>query len=117
MTTLTIHVGESLDAMEDRVRMAARRAEAGASVQEDHLSFDSFETLARLLTPARLALLRHLHRHPTATVDVLAQQLGRDRRLVAADVEALAAAGLVDLAEDGAGLSAPYDDLTARIAL
>lgn len=93
-----------------------KRAEAGEDVSEDHLTFDSFETLARLLTPKRLELLRTLHRHPAASVRALAQQLGRDYRRVHEDVGALAAAGLIDRDDRGTALSAPYDGIEARIA-
>ena len=53
----------------------AERAEAGA---ETHLSFESWELLARTLTPKRLELLRHIHRHPATSIAALARMLGRD---------------------------------------
>lgn len=115
MSGLRIHIGDSLETMGNRVLDAVRRFEAGEDVREDHLTFDSFETLARLLTPKRLELLRHLHRHPAASVRSLAQQLGRDYRRVHEDVEALAASGLIDRDSQGTGLSAPYDAIEARI--
>lgn len=116
MSSLKIHVGDSLEDLGTRVLAAVRRAEGGEDVREDHLTFDSFETLARLLTPKRLELLRFLHRHPTASVRALAQQLGRDYRRVHEDVEALSAAGLIDRDQRGTGLSAPYDGIEASIA-
>ena len=116
MSNLKIHVGDSLDEIGARVLSAVRRAEAGDDVSEDHLTFDSFETLARLLTPKRLELLRTLHRHPAASVRALAQQLGRDYRRVHDDVEALAAAGLIERHQEGTGLSAPYDGIETRVA-
>lgn len=116
MSSLKIHVGDTLDDIGARVLDAVYRAKAGEAVAEDHLTFDSFETLARLLTPKRLELLRYLHRHPSASVRALAQQLGRDYRRVHEDVEALAAAGLIDRNQQGTALSAPYDGIEARIA-
>ena len=117
MSSLSIHIGDTLEDMGARVLDAVRRSEAGEHVAEDHLTFDSFETLARLLTPKRMELLRALRRHPAASVRALSQQLGRDYRRVHEDVEALAAAGLVDRERDGTGLTAKYDGIEARIAL
>ncbi len=116
MSNLRIHVGDDLETVGARVLDAVRRAEAGEHVDEDHLTFDSFATLARLLTPKRLELLRHLHRHPATSVRALAQQLGRDYRRVHEDVEALASVGLIDREAEGTGLTAPYDGLEAKIA-
>lgn len=61
MTTLQVHVGLGLDEMGDLFACAFKRADAGEPVNERHLSFTSLADLARALTPARLALLRHLH--------------------------------------------------------
>ena len=115
MSSLKIHVGDTLEDIGARVLAAVRRAEAGEYVSEEHLTFDSFETLARLLTPRRLELLRYLHRHPAASVRALAQQLGRDYRRVHEDVDALAEAGLIERKKEGTGLFAPYDGIEAQI--
>ena len=117
MTSLSIHVGGSIEDIGARVLDAVRRSEAGERVSEDHLTFDSFSTLARLLTPRRLELMRYLHRHPAASVRALAQQLGRDYSRVHADVEALANAGLIDRQDGGTGLSAPWDVIETHLAL
>lgn len=117
MSDLQIHVGDSAEDFAGRFSDAWHRAERGETVNERHLSFDSFETLARALTPKRLELLRHLHRTPAASINALAKSVGRDYRRVHEDVEALVAAGLVDREEDGTGLTAPYDSISTRIAL
>jgi len=117
MSSLNIHIGDSLEDVGARVLDAVRRSEAGEDVSENHLTFDTFATLARLLTPKRMELLRALRRHPAASVRALSQQLGRDYRRVHEDVEALAAAGLIDRGQSGTGLTAPYDGIEARIAL
>ncbi|MBF0562539.1 MAG: hypothetical protein HQL37_11070 [Alphaproteobacteria bacterium] len=117
MGSLSIHIGDSLEDIGSRVLDAVRRSEAGEEVSEDHLTFDSFETLARLLTPKRLELLRYLHRHPAASVRALAQQLGRDYRRVHDDVDALASSGLIDRHNNGTGLTAPWDVIETRLAL
>ena len=116
-TDLKVHVGDTADDMGRRFTDAWHRAERGEQVNERHLSFDSFETLARVLTPKRLELLRYLHRTPAASINALAKAVGRDYRRVHEDVEALAEAGLVDRESGGTGLSAPYDAIETRIAL
>ncbi|WP_395652195.1 hypothetical protein [Brevundimonas sp.] len=115
MTIFRVHVGETLEDLGGRVIDVWNRAEAGERVTpEEHLSFDSFETLARILTPKRLTLLRHLHAHPAASIAALARDLGRDYKRVHEDVEALSAAGLIE--RDG-GLTAPFDEIQTRIAI
>jgi predicted transcriptional regulator len=116
MTDLKIHVGESRDAMGARFVDAWHRAERGEAVSEHHL-FDSFETMTRVLTPKRLALLRHLHRQPTASVAALSRAVKRDYKRVHEDVEALAMAGLIERAIDGTALSAPYETIQTTIAM
>lgn len=116
MTELKVHIGESIEDMGRRFADAWHNAERGDVLAERHLSFDSFETLARVLTPKRLELLRHIHQSPAASVAALARAIGRDYKRVHEDVEALAEAGLID--RNGAtGLSAPYDTIQTTIAL
>jgi len=117
MTDLKIHVGDDLDDMGRRFIDAWHRAGRGEEVRERHLSFDSFETLARVLTPKRMALLRHLRKHPANSVNALAKAVDRDYRRVHEDVEVLSRAGLIERANDNTGLSAPYDVIETRIAL
>lgn len=94
---------------------AWHRAERGESFCENHLAFESWETLTRVLTRKRLALLRHVHRHPLGSVRALAQALGRDCSNVHADVRALAEAGLLSIDEQG--LHADYDAIETSIAI
>lgn len=117
MTDLKIHVGETRDAMGDRFVSAWHRAERGEAVSERHLSFDSFETMTRILTPKRLALLRHLHHHPSASVAALSRGVKRDYKRVHEDVEALATAGLIERSTDGTALRAPYEAIQTTIAM
>ncbi|WP_310541299.1 MarR family transcriptional regulator [Phenylobacterium sp.] len=117
MSELKIHVGESLDDMGRRFVKAWHRAETGDAAPERHLSFDSFETLTRVLTPKRLQLLRHVHNRPSASVAALAREIGRDYKRVHQDVEALSAAGLIERDSSGAALVAPYDTIQTMIAL
>ncbi len=117
MNELNIHVGETREAMAARFVRAWRRAEHGDQLAERHLSFDSFETMISTITPKRLALLRHVHRHPVASVAALARAMGRDYKRVYEDVAALTEAGLVERTDGGTGLSAPYHAIQTTIAL
>jgi predicted transcriptional regulator len=51
MADIKVHVGDTVEDMGRRFGDAWRRAERGEAVNERHLSFDSFDTLARTLTP------------------------------------------------------------------
>ena len=117
MSQLTVHVGEPVEAMAQRFVDAWRRAEsAGPVTPERHISFPDFATLARVLTPGRLRLLRRLHSHPETDVAGLAEALGRDVKGVRRDVSALRVAGLIEH-EPQTGLTAPFDAIQATIAL
>ncbi len=112
---LDAHVEPTAEAMAARFVDAWHRAERGEAVDERHLSFESWEGLSRVLTAKRLELLRHLRRHPAASVAALARALGRDYKWVHEDVEALAESGL--LVRDDAGLRTGYDEIRATIAV
>jgi predicted transcriptional regulator len=112
-----LHVGESMDDVGARAVDAWHRMERGDDVDERHVSFADWETMVRVLSPKRLALLRHLHHCSARNIRALALALGRDYRRVHEDVEALEAVGLVD--RDKAGLRAEYEafDVRMRVAL
>lgn len=114
MTTLQIHIGVDLQAEAVAIKDAIRRHEAGETVREQHITFESFEGMTRILTPKRLEILRHLHRHPAASIRALAGALGRDYRNVHLDVTALIEAGLID---DQDGLRVEYNDVEMKMAL
>ena len=107
MTTLQVHVGGTFDDTERRVLDAIARHEAGTDVIENHLTFETWQTFARVMTANRLELLRQVHRTSPPSILALARALGRDYKRVHEDVEALAAAGLLDRTD--AGLRADYD--------
>ncbi len=114
MTTLNLHVSDEAD-MAQRFVSAWKRAKQGEPVDERHLTFLTLETLLAALTPQRLALLRHVHRHGADSVAVLARDLGRDHARVHEDVAMLEANGLI-LREDGR-LTAPWERLAADLML
>jgi predicted transcriptional regulator len=96
---------------------AWHRMERGEVLAEKHVSFETWETMVRVLSPKRLELLRHVHQNPSKNIRALARALRRDYRRVHEDVEALAASGLLDRDKDG--LRAEYDafDVAMRVAL
>lgn len=112
---IEIHVEDDAGATGRRFVDAWRRAARGERVDERHLSFESWEGLRKVLTGKRLELLRHLRRHPAASVAVLARALGRDYKRVHEDVEALAASGL--LVRDEFGLRTECDEIRTSIAV
>jgi predicted transcriptional regulator len=111
---VNLHVG-TLDDMGKRFVGAWKRLEDGKAVEETHLTFFDIETMMATLSPKRLALLRHVHQQPAATIAALAKALGRDYKRVHDDVSALVHAGL--LVRDADGICAPYDSVQATVAL
>jgi predicted transcriptional regulator len=116
MSDVKITVG---GAMEDEAARqfvdAWHRAERGDSFHERHLAFESWETLARVLTGKRMELLRYVRRHNVTSVRALAKALERDYSNVHADVQALMAAGLLDTTRGG--VRADYDAIETKIAI
>lgn len=75
----------------------------------------TIETMMATLSPKRLALLKHVRRHPASSVSELAKTLGRDYKRVHVDVSALVQAGLI--VRDEKGIRAPYDSIQATVSL
>lgn len=116
MTDVKITVGGSIEQDAGRRFVDAwHRAERGEAFRERHLVFESWDTLARVLTGKRMQLLRYVRRHKVASIRALAKALGRDYSNVHADVQALTAAGLIGAAEDG--LTADYDAIETTITM
>ena len=91
------------------------RAEREETFHERHLAFESWETLARVLTGKRMELLRYVRRNNVTSVRALAKALNRDYSNVHADVRALSDAGLLE--NSSHGLRADYDAIETRIDL
>ena len=116
MSNVKITVGGDMEADASRRFIDAwHRAEQGATFGERHLSFQSWDALARVMTTRRMELLRHVRKHDVRSIRALSKALGRDYSNVHADVQALTAAGLLD-ASDGR-LRADYDAIETRIAI
>ncbi len=112
--TVKLHAG-SVDEMGKRFVDAWHRVERGEKVEEAHLTLPDLDAMLSVLTPRRLDLLRHVHRHPAATVAALARALKRDYKRVRDDVVALAQAGLI--ARDKDGIRAPFDSVQVIVSL
>jgi len=116
MSDVKITVGGAMEKdASHRFIDAWHRAERGEKFEERHLAFESWETLARVLSGKRMQLLRYVRRHKVASIRALAKALNRDYSNVHADVRALADAGL--LSESSQGLRADYDAIETRIAI
>ncbi|MEI9983085.1 MAG: hypothetical protein WDN69_07650 [Aliidongia sp.] len=116
MKDIELHVGYDPVAAKARILDAIRRAEAGNVTGESHVTFESWDGLARTLSGKRLELLRHVRREPAASVAELARALGRDYKRVHEDVEILAVAGLLERTAAG-GIRAAYDEIRTSISL
>lgn len=116
MSDLNITVGGAVEADSARRFIDAwHRAQQGDNFRERHIAFESWDTLARVLTAKRMELLRYVHHHKVKSVRALAKALARDYSNVHADVQALTAAGLLDATETG--LRADYHAIKTTIAI
>lgn len=116
MSDVKITVGGAMEEEASRRFVNAwHRAERGETFQERHLAFGSWDALARLMTGKRMELLHYVRRHKVSSVRALAKALGRDYSNVHADVQALTAAGLLDITDGG--VHADYDVIETRIAI
>src|SRR5580658_5018386 len=116
MNDVNVTVGSAFEDESARQFIDAwHRAERGETFHERHLSFESWDALARVLTGKRMELLRYVRRNNVTSVRALAKALKRDYSNVHADVRALSAAGLLDAA--GRGVRADYDAIETKIAI
>jgi predicted transcriptional regulator len=116
MSKVKITVGGAMEKDASRRFIDAwHRAERGETFHERHLTFESWDTLARVLSNKRMELLGYVRRNRVPSIRALAQALGRDYRNVHADVKALEAAGLVE--NTPKGVRADYDAIETRIAI
>jgi predicted transcriptional regulator len=116
MSDVELHVGYDPAVIEARVLGTFARAQAGDLRSESHVTFESWDGLAKVLTAKRLELLRSLHAQPAASIADLARRLKRDYKRVHEDVEILSTAGLIDSSKGG-GLRATFDEIRAAIDL
>ncbi|MEM5316982.1 hypothetical protein [Paraburkholderia sp. JHI869] len=96
MTTLSVSVGGRKE-MGERFIAAWKRAEAGDTTEERHITFETWEQLTSTLTESRLELLRHLRTADGAdSTEALAKSLGREHKDVREDVQVLEDGGFIE---------------------
>jgi len=79
--------------------MISRAADAGGTFEQELiLTFEDFEDLRKLISPARLNLLRSIIKEP-GTISDIAERLNRSRGAVMRNVKALVLAGLVEASD------------------
>lgn len=95
------HPNESLR----EAKEVARRilAEKKLPEREEELYFMDIDTLRKVLSPKRLALLWVIAEHAPRSVRELAKRLGRDTKNVSQDLAFLSRLGLVELKENQRG--------------
>lgn len=83
-----------------RGRAYAQRARAGKRLPQSRLiTFEDPADMIRMLSPAKLELLRAVKAHP-GSIGAIASRLGRDRSAVTREVAQLERFGLVHVAEE-----------------
>lgn len=116
MSEVRLHV-EGLDAFTERTMAMAKRLDRGErKAHAAHISFETMESLLRVLTPNRWTLLRTLRGRGPMSIRALAHALGRDYRGVHADVTALIDGGLINR-NDKALVFVPWSRITAEMTL
>lgn len=103
MNTLHIRI-ETLDDIRAAVNLAL---EGGTSERSAGLSFSSYDTMHRVLSPKRLAIVKAMSGQGPLSIREIARRVGRDFKGVHTDVTALLDAGVIDRTERG--VIFPYD--------
>jgi predicted transcriptional regulator len=116
MSTVKLTIGGEIEKeASQRFVDAWHRAERGETLHERHLAFESWDTLARVLTGKRMELLRYVRRNNVTSIRSLAKGLNRDYSNVHTDVRALAGVGLLEASAKG--VRADYDAIETKIAI
>lgn len=99
MKRTTVRAGTAREFFE-RGRNYAKRVRSGAPLGKSHLiTFEDPIDMMRILSPAKLALLRAVKAHP-GSIGSIAARLGRDRSAVTREVAQLRRVGLVRVVEE-----------------
>ena len=97
MKTLRVRI-ESLEEVGQSVAASMRSGEPEA---EAGLSFPSYETMHRILSPKRLEIVKAMVGSGAVSIREVARRVGRDFKGVHSDVTALLNAGVIDRADGG----------------
>jgi predicted transcriptional regulator len=108
-----VYVG-TLDDADKQFIDTWNKAKRGEKVErEDNIIFLSWSALASVMSDKRHELLRHLRKHPAASVSALARELKRDYKRVYEDVAALERAGLIR--KQGHVIKTDFDEIRTVI--
>lgn len=112
------HIGvEDSDRGFRRFAETWHRAESGEIDQaEIHLNFESFSTLASVLTPRRVELMKELRQQDGLSIRALSKLLKRNYKNVHTDVSVLLDVGLIQRSEKGL-LTVPWDVIDSHVRL
>lgn len=98
MRNVTVNTGTADDFFM-RSREISRKIDNGEALEPEYtLTFEDPGDMFAVMSPARLELFRAAKKE-AASITALAQRLHRDRSSVKKDIDILAAAGLLDIAE------------------
>lgn len=110
---LKIRANASLDEALNDLKAAWMRAERGEVFNETVLSFESWEPMARILTPKRMELIHAVRETKPKSIADLARGLKRDYKRVHADVGALVKSGVLQITSKG--VEAPYAAIETKM--
>lgn len=98
MSRLTLQTGNEAEFFQ-RGRQLAAMADAGTPLPEEStLSFEDPAEITRLMTASRLALFRAVKEMP-GSITQISERLHRDRSAVKRDIDEMAHAGILSIAE------------------
>ncbi|TAN86144.1 MAG: hypothetical protein EPN14_00530 [Gallionella sp.] len=113
MATLTIKVGEPMDATLARAAETMAALDAGREVDPYFgISFDTMAQFGAVFTPKRWELVEAVRASSPLTLDALAQRLGRHRN-VRKDVEVMMEWMVIEKDEAGR-FFVPWDEIDVR---
>ena len=114
---IKIGIGDERETAQEFIEVwqrAEQRETPDAPVEQ--LYFPDLETLLRILTPRRMALLKALHALGAMSVRALSKELGRDYKNVHTDIQRLERIGLVTRRKDRRVL-VPWKRIVAEFRL
>ncbi len=107
MKTLVVRI-DTLDTAGQSFIEALRTAQTGKQVKLSHtLGFASYATMHKVLSPARLDIVKTMAGQGSMSIREVARRIGRDFKAVHTDVTTLIKAGVIDRA--GGEIIFPYD--------
>lgn len=120
--TLHVYVGEA-NRLREQTKDMLRAVETGEEFEDvghTHvLNFESESELARLLSPANLALLRAIRQHEPESMRDAAEIVDRDFKQVHRNLTELSELDVIDLVDDGRSKRpvTQYDDIEVHYSL